>query len=199
MITTQLRSTSFTFHIFSAVQTTNMSSRTSSAVLRNLSKNVQCSKSRPFRITPPPPPPSVQYQQTRTFLGRRSTSFYTHSYPPVTYSGEIPYVPPGPESSSSSVNPGDGGPGDGHPVEGKRKERKQRYLESLMDKAGELSLRCRFRLTQANEGNQINNMLIKAGSILDSNGNWRAEEGRYKKTELCREHDLDVSDGQESG
>lgn len=30
------------------------------------------------------------------------------------------------------------------------------------------------------------------GSIIDSNGEWRAEEGRYKKTELCREHDLDV-------
>ena len=35
-------------------------------------------------------------------------------------------------------------------------------------------------------------MANTAGSIIDSNGEWRAEEGRYKKTELCREHDLDV-------
>jgi len=31
-----------------------------------------------------------------------------------------------------------------------------------------------------------------AGSILDAQGNWTAEEGCYKKSELCREHDLDV-------
>lgn len=115
-----------------------MTSRTTSSALKTLARNVQCSKLRPFRITPPPP-----VQQIRAFLGRRSTSFYTHSYPPVTYSGEIPYVPPGPGSSSSSANPGDDGCGDGHPVQGKRKERKERYLESLMDKAGELSLRCK--------------------------------------------------------
>ncbi|CAD6578699.1 MAG: magnesium ion transporter [Tremellales sp. Tagirdzhanova-0007] len=45
----------------------------------------------------------------------------------------------------------------------KKKEKKQRFLDNLMDKAGELSLRC---------------------SILDAEGNWHAEEGRYKKTEL---------------
>jgi len=31
------------------------------------------------------------------------------------------------------------------------------------------------------------------GSVLDAEGNWTAEEGRYKKSELCKEHDLDVS------
>ena len=31
------------------------------------------------------------------------------------------------------------------------------------------------------------------GSVLDSQGNWTAEEGRYKKTELCKQYDLDVS------
>ena len=139
-ITTQLRSLSSRVYRRRYTDTVfKMASRQSAAGLRNFSKSLQCSKFRPFRITPPPPPPT---QQVRTFLGRRSTSFYTHSYPPVTYSGEIPYVPPGPSTSSSSANPGDGGSPEGHPVEGKRKERKERYLESLMDKAGELSLRC---------------------------------------------------------
>lgn len=32
-----------------------------------------------------------------------------------------------------------------------------------------------------------------AGSILDSEGNWTAEEGKYKKSEICRDHDLSVS------
>lgn len=34
----------------------------------------------------------------------------------------------------------------------------------------------------------------RSGSILDAEGNWTAEEGRYKKAKLCAEHDLDVSD-----
>ena len=140
-------------------------------------------KQRPYRITPPPPPPVAR----RTFLTRRSTSFYTHSYPPVTYSAEIPYVPPTPEASSSN-SPGDAVSTEAEqPIEGKRKERKERYLESLMDKAGELSLRCEWRVRRSPRRG-----IDEIGSILDSSGNWRAEEGRYKKTELCREHDLDV-------
>lgn len=35
--------------------------------------------------------------------------------------------------------------------------------------------------------------LKTAGSILDAEGNWTAEEGRYKKSELCKDYDLDVS------
>ena len=34
---------------------------------------------------------------------------------------------------------------------------------------------------------------MTAGSILDAEGNWTAEEGKYKKSELCRDHDLSVS------
>jgi hypothetical protein len=90
--------------------------------------------SKVFRITPPPPPMIVQQ---RSFLTRRSTSFYTHSYPQQGSSSgvEIPYIPPAPERLAEGEA---GGVGE----DGKRKERKAKYLESLMDKAGELSLRC---------------------------------------------------------
>lgn len=92
----------------------------------------------PFRITPPPQPKIVQQ---RSFLTRRSTSFYTHSYPQQGSSSgvEIPYIPPAPERVSEGEA---GGVGE----DGKRKERKAKYLESLMDKAGELSLRCELAL-----------------------------------------------------
>ena len=40
--------------------------------------------------------------------------------------------------------------------------------------------------------NQVGFGSSLTGSILDAEGNWHAEEGRYKKTELCREHDLDA-------
>lgn len=119
---------------------TSMTMRAGSTLLRGISRQSGSSASRLYRITPPPPPP-----QCRSFLTRRSTSFYSHSYPPVTYSAEIPYVPPvppGPESSSSSASAGTQGSSSDQPAGGKRKERKERYLESLMDKAGELSLRC---------------------------------------------------------
>jgi hypothetical protein len=92
----------------------------------------------PFRITPPPPPEIVRQ---RSFLTRRSTSFYTHSYPQQGSSSgvEIPYIPPAPERLAEGEA---GGVGE----DGKRKERKAKYLESLMDKAGELSLRCELAL-----------------------------------------------------
>jgi magnesium transporter len=92
----------------------------------------------PFRITPPPQPKIVRQ---RSFLTRRSTSFYTHSYPQQGSSSgvEIPYIPPAPERLAE----GDAG---GVGEDGKRKERKAKYLESLMDKAGELSLRCELAL-----------------------------------------------------
>jgi hypothetical protein len=89
----------------------------------------------PFRITPPP-----VYVQERTYFTRRSTSFYTNSYPQSGQSGvEVPYTPPAPAAdrpTSSSNNEY------GVHEDGRRKERKAKYLESLMDKAGELSLRC---------------------------------------------------------
>jgi magnesium transporter len=134
-------------------------------------------RSTPFRITPPP-----VCVQDRTYFTRRSTSFYTNSYPQSGLSGvEIPYTPPSPATDKPTSSNNEHGVHE----DGRRKERKAKYLESLMDKAGELSLRCMSSLS----------FLIMAdnqGSIIDSNGEWRAEEGRYKKTELCREHDLDV-------
>jgi hypothetical protein len=92
-------------------------------------------QSRPFRITPPP-----VYLQERTYFTRRSTSFYTNSYPQPGSSGvEIPFTPPAPASDRLETSYR---PEDGVQEDGKRKERKAKYLESLMDKAGELSLRC---------------------------------------------------------
>jgi hypothetical protein len=103
-----------------------------------------------------PPPPSFllpglasNWCQRRTFLTRRSTSFWTQSFPPQTVSSGnsaafVPSVPPSPSSP-----PHEGARAEssrqGHEraaVDGKRKERKQRYLDSLMEKAGDLSLRC---------------------------------------------------------
>jgi magnesium transporter len=134
-------------------------------------------QSRPFRITPPP-----LYVHERTYFTRRSTSFYTNSYPQSGLSGvEIPYTPPSPATDKPTSSNNESGVHE----DGRRKERKAKYLESLMDKAGELSLRCMSILSFQVSANI-------QGSIIDSNGEWRAEEGRYKKTELCREHDLDV-------
>ncbi|WVR05459.1 hypothetical protein IAU60_002475 [Kwoniella sp. DSM 27419] len=100
----------------------------------------------------------------RALSTRRFTSFWTQSYP-HTETSQVPYIPPAPSNVPMLPGPHSDGKRD--------TKQKQRYLDSLMDKAGELSLRC---------------------SILDSEGEWRAEEGRYKKTELCREHDLDPRD-----
>ncbi|OCF41425.1 magnesium transporter [Kwoniella heveanensis CBS 569] len=130
-------------------------------------------------------PPLQCRCQVRSLSTKRWTSFWTHSFPsssaPATATisqAQVPSLPPsppdaqghGPSYASDMAGPGSG-PGLGRPT-GKR-DGKQRYLDSLMDKAGELSLRC---------------------SVLDAEGNWTAEEGRYKKTELCREHDLDPRD-----
>lgn len=89
----------------------------------------------------------------RSLFTRRSTSFWTQSYPPQSYgSGAISY-PGGPDDGEHSIQvpyvpplPGDQGQaGPSRPgVEEGRTQRKQRYLDSLMDKAGELSLRCEF-------------------------------------------------------
>jgi len=99
-----------------------------------------------------------------------------------------PFVPPPPKvpavsaaSDGISVPASAEGSKDG----AKKKEKKQRYLDSLMEKAGELSLKCASGTAW--------NVWLMAGSILDSEGNWTAEEGKYKKSEICRDHDLSVS------
>ncbi|KAK8869654.1 hypothetical protein IAR55_000222 [Kwoniella newhampshirensis] len=127
-----------------------------------------------LRLTPiqrsslqPPPPLFRPTCQCRSFFSRRSTSFWATSYPPDESNiPQVPYTPPPPDVPSSSAT-------NVPQSDGQTKDRKQRYLDSLMDKAGELTLRC---------------------SILDADGNWRAEEGKYMKSELCREHDLDPRD-----
>nr|XP_018263656.1 magnesium transporter [Kwoniella dejecticola CBS 10117]OBR85814.1 magnesium transporter [Kwoniella dejecticola CBS 10117] len=126
----------------------------------------------PSRIRHPPTlakilPPPCRCQR-RTLFSKRGTSFWSHSYP-ATEVPQVPYTPPPPDLSGKVI----AGEAREEGVDGQRKDRKQRYLDSLMDKAGELSLRC---------------------SVLDSEGNWTAEEGKYKKSELCREHDLDPRD-----
>lgn len=118
-----------------------------------------------FRATPPS-------CRCRTFLSRRRTSFWAPSYPeskPLASTLQVPFTPPPPTDN-----------GDGHLSEETRPEvivaeprdKKNRYLNSLMEKAGELSLKC---------------------SILDAEGNWGTEGQKYTKLELCREYDLDVS------
>ncbi|KAI9637861.1 putative magnesium ion transporter [Dioszegia hungarica] len=110
--------------------------------------------------------PSVPPSTRRSLFTRRSTSFWAQSYPDNQAStSQIPYAPPSPTPRGASASP--------PPEEGRKKEKKQRYLDSLMDKAGELNLRC---------------------SVLDAEGNWTAQEGRYKKAELCKEYDLDPRD-----
>jgi hypothetical protein len=75
-------------------------------------------------------------------LTTRSTSFWAPSFPPNhdTIATQVPFVPPIPSARpSTSINPDTPGlPGD----DGRKKERKERLLASLMDKAGELRLRC---------------------------------------------------------
>ncbi|RXK35149.1 magnesium transporter [Tremella mesenterica] len=110
----------------------------------------------------------MQRGQRRSLFSRRSTSstsFYTHSFPPSAEATQTRLsLPPSAKRSGSGGAVAD---------DGKQKEKKMKMFESLMDKAGELSLRC---------------------SVLDVEGNWTAEEGRYKKSELCKEHDLDPRD-----
>ncbi|ORX33428.1 hypothetical protein BD324DRAFT_639740 [Kockovaella imperatae] len=94
------------------------------------------------------------------------TSFYAPSYPPRPVPSNL--VPSADSAEAQNASHDEEGSQCDHRI-----KKTWRHLDSLMDKAGELSLRC---------------------SILDSEGNWTAEEGRYKKTELCREYDLDPRD-----
>ncbi|ORY24946.1 hypothetical protein BCR39DRAFT_545311 [Naematelia encephala] len=131
-------------------------------------------------------PPSFLLPRRAFFTRRSATSATTPFFLPSSVSATAAHVPDElPPPLIPTIHPvprirAQTGPAPNAPaagpssdVEGRRNERKQRYLDSLMDKAGELSLRC---------------------SVLDSEGNWTAEEGRYKKTELCKEHDLDPRD-----
>lgn len=112
----------------------------------------------PARSAPPPPSfllPGLasNWRQRRTFLTRRSTSFWTQSFPPqiVSSSNSAAFVPSVPPSPSSPAHEGARAESSRHgheraAVDGKRKERKQRYLDSLMEKAGDLSLRCEWAI-----------------------------------------------------
>ncbi|BEI81877.1 hypothetical protein CcaverHIS002_0210370 [Cutaneotrichosporon cavernicola] len=107
-------------------------------------------------------------QQSRGILTQRATSFWAPSYPAPEKNHKIEETPMPPlpeargglipETASSSST---------------KSHRRDRYLDSLMDKAGHMYLKC---------------------SILDANGNWTAEEGTYRKMDLCRAHDLDPRD-----
>ena len=83
--------------------------------------------------------PILPPRQCRTFFSKRSSTFWTQSFPQqITSDSNTPYVPPTPSGSSVVPLP--------NPVDPsvKKRERKQRYLDTLMDKAAELSLRCMF-------------------------------------------------------
>ena len=78
---------------------------------------------------------------------KRSASFWTPSFPSDSNTSlQVPYLPSIPAVPGTSVLPSVPSP---HlvaqaPDQAKKRERKQRYLDNLMDKAGELSLRCEY-------------------------------------------------------
>lgn len=94
------------------------------------------------------------YCQSRALQSRRTTSFWSHSYRPESVP-QVPFIPPIPslpQSISNTRQPGvpllidhgEAGVEMEEGEDGKKRERKERYLDSLMDKAGDLSLRCEF-------------------------------------------------------
>jgi hypothetical protein len=126
------------------------------AIPRISTQNALAGLKIPARSAPPPPSfllPGLasKWCQRRAFLTRRSTSFWTQSFPPqIVASGStasfVPSVPPSPSSPALEGARAESSR-HGHErsaVDGKRKERKQRYLDSLMEKAGDLSLRCEW-------------------------------------------------------
>lgn len=109
---------------------------------------------------------------------KTTTSFWSTSYPtPVqdAAADKVPTPPPLPAPSAVTQT---------EESDRQRARRQQRYLDSLMNKAGEVGLQCKSK----ERGRELT-----PGSILDANGNWTAEEGKYRKMDLCRAHDLDVS------
>jgi hypothetical protein len=63
-----------------------------------------------------------------------------------------------------------------------------------MHRAGELSLRCEcFLETATVHGNPTACLSAMAVTTIDSEGNVITEQGTLKKSDLCRQHDLDVS------
>lgn len=83
----------------------------------------------------------------RSSISKRaaSTSFWSHSFP---HGGEdatfVPYVPnvPAVPPVHPQIVPSSSPVGQLMDLGAKKREKKQRYLDNLMDKAGELSLRC---------------------------------------------------------
>lgn len=76
----------------------------------------------------PPPIPAKRYKST--------TSFWATSYPPPVQeaaSGKVPTPPPLPAPSAVTQ---------AEETDGQRAQRQQRYLDSLMNKAGEVGLQC---------------------------------------------------------
>jgi magnesium transporter len=92
------------------------------------------------------PPPSGPRLQTRT-LFTRATSFWAPSYPPPTNDQSwVPAIPPRPGADLSPPPlpaPSPVTQENIAPSDGRRSRIKERYLDSLMDKAGELGLQCR--------------------------------------------------------
>jgi magnesium transporter len=100
------------------------------------------------------PPEGASRSQCRTFLTKRSKSFWSPSYPPPDHaeSPQVPFTPPRPSSDHFPIVAA--GPdaksaphilyADSEEPMTKTRDRKQRYLDSLMDRAGELSLRCEY-------------------------------------------------------
>lgn len=147
--------------------------------------------------TSPPSPPArtlAVKRKSSFWAPSHSTNFWSPNPPPDPSKGDegrVPDVPPSPDLTVSVAAPPLPAPsavtevGEGDEECSPHQIRKQRYLDSLMDKAGELNLHCECAIWGPTAD--------APGSILDSKGNWTVEEGSYKKTDLCRAHDLDVS------
>lgn len=101
--------------------------------------------------------------QVRTLLTRRATSFWATSYPPQPgkAGSSVPTLPspaalpplPGPISAVTQEDTKVKGAADG-----RRQMRKQRYLDSLMDKSGEVGLKCEYE--SADSKRQGGNVLL---------------------------------------
>ncbi|WVQ78552.1 hypothetical protein IAT38_000638 [Cryptococcus sp. DSM 104549] len=140
---------------------------TASRLARTFTPLARARPATPLQRLPLVPPPACA---RRTFFSFRRTSFWAPTQPPDN-SPIIPLTPPSPGAADGYYH--DHEPPRPQAPSGKSGNRKQRYLESLMDRAGELSLRC---------------------SILDAQGNWGTQMEKYQKSELCREYDLDPRD-----
>lgn len=141
------------------------------------------------RLPPTALGPLLAASAQRTLFTRRTlTSLWNPPVKHIEVESNTPFVPPPPKINVGTTGEAGVTPASGEGVKdgAKKKEKKQRYLDSLMEKAGELSLKCKLCAVEP-----YRKLMI--GSILDSEGSWTAEEGKYKKSEICRDHDLSVS------